>query len=800
MKEIEKIINEPVSDLLLQDSGWYIVVRTQQPESKRYNVGFKKSLSGFDALLFDFKTNEKHKFSCSNIKVKTIKNKVPVKAELIHKYTAYEYKNAVHGDNGYFKNKEMLEIFNRNNQFIKVNKNNNLIIPYTTFDLYPAPVGAKIIKPDGSKLELKGGKLKGAFHPHRFNKELSQYIIGEGTAECILAKEFINDANVLEVGAAYNIDLVLSQIPKNSIIYLMGDHGSEGLHAKLKAKYPTIKITYTPDKKYKDFADYFKVLKDKSNIQQLILGQSLDQKVSEYKALGVEDTNVVIYSKLLNKIVIISPGNVDELLRICMPGSEELKISDKRIICNSIFYEAAKLGSYDSNNVKPIGLWKNKKNKAYYNDGHNVYEIKEEKIVKKHYEDVLSNEFLLCKINGSGKLNTYSEFNHIKQLEQLFAACDWIQPEISSKLLLGFLAQGIFSGVSTFRPHIWLQSEQSHAGKSWISSYIAKNLISICGKRESGESTTKGTGQLMQNLAGHLFCDEIGEKDSAHAKDNKMMIELLRSAATAENKITVGTPEQVAKQRLVRFSALLACIEGTELLKKQDYDRIIFLRLKHNPNSVFMSKYYDKFKEFENKRLGEGFMAHILKGYYLYENAYINYYKKLNNEFPDIGHKARGLAACIAGYLVYTRSEEDAKFLYKKIKNSSFVESYDEFDPNNDIVNELLSTIIPGKLLGSYVSDQSVMDYLTEDGDEGLIHNLGIKIKDGNLILYRNMFDNFINKFSNNTKFGYYNILKSSKFYVKESNSRFSSRATRCLIFDIGELLYTNSDQNKKKQ
>ena len=796
MKEIEAIIKEPVSELIDQHNGWYIVVRANQPQSKRYNVGFKKDIVGYNGVLYDFKEGKTHNFKTREKNLKTIKDVKPEETNLVHEETAYMFKNSTTGDNGYLKNKKIDHLLD--SKAIKVNKRNTLVVPYTTFDLYPKPTGAKLITEKGDKISLKNSRFKGAFHPHRYNRETNTYILGEGMAECIVAKYYIDSANVLEIGGCHNLPLILNQLPENSIVYVMAENGSEHFYDKIKVDYPAARVIYPPDPQTKDFADFYVTLSNKETIKDYILGISIDQKQSVYKALGVEDKDIVVYSKILNKITPINPSNVEEVLRICAPNSEHLKSADKKVLVNRLFYEAAKLGSYDENCRRPIGLWKNK-DVHYYNDGVNVYEVQKDKLVRRQYEDIIDNDFLLCKVGGFAQLTGVEEdFKYVKELEEILASCDWENKELAAKIILGFLVQGHYAGSAEFRPHLWFQSNASHAGKSWISNWISKTLIKISGNMESGESTVKGTGQAMQDLAGHLFCDEIGEKDSTHKSRNKMMIELLRSAATAQYDVTLGSPEQKVKKRMVKFSTLLSCIDGKEYLKKQDYDRIIFLNLTNYKESDFMEKSLQKFIDFRDNNKGKSFSAHALKGFHLYQENYLKYYSKLIKEFHEIGHKARGLAACIAGYLIYTRDEEAANKMYKLIRKSTLIQSYEEFEPTEDIIFKTLNQVVSGRDLGYGCNDERILSFV-RGNEEGIINNLGIRLKGSTLTIYRCAFDYYIKKYADEGKFFFYSSLKSSKYFVKESISTFDGSKTRVLTFNVEDML-SNSDQDKEKQ
>lgn len=790
IKELEKRIGESIDGFRPQSSGWYIITRTNQPESSRFQVACKETLEGYKIFLHDFKgINDTIKFDYASDKKpfkKTIKSTAKLnKVDLIHKEVIKLYKSSNKKDNGYLKGKGLWK-FSPDKFKTKVveydNSRNLLMVFYTTFDLYPKPVGAKLINSKGGKFSVKGSTMSGAFHPHKYSESNTMYILGEGYAECCVASNLIDNANVLEYGSCNNAIHIINQLDKEANIYVMGENDSKEFYDELAKKYTNIKVTYPPDKDCKDFGDYFQKQKDFNSVREAILGGTIGQEGQNYKPLGMFDINPMVYSKVLNNVVKLNLNNLDDVLRVCFKAEDihDIKVADKRFFANRVFLECAKSGSYSEDRNKPIGLWKKDENEFYYNDGTNVFKVGKEKLELNSYDSVIDNNFLLCKIPSYGTLNFGKEFTKINELIKLMEGCDW-EHDCYGSLLLGFLTQSFFAGSHSFRPHMWIRSDSTHAGKSWLGEWVSKNLIKIYFARESGKSTSSGAIQGMKNLAGFLFCDEFAEKDTAYAKSAKEMIEALRSASTSFAPVVMGSPEQVHKKLLVRFSALMACIEGEEFLKQQDFDRIIFVNLTKKKGG-FEEKLLPKFKEFAKNGDGEGFAAHCLKGYYLFDEWYDKLHIYFTKKYPEIGHKARGLASCIAGFGVLTRSSEKMKQLCKAIEKTSVIEPFVVKEDREDYLDSILRTLIKGSLIGHMYSDSSLRQALK---DVDSIDAFGLRIERGMLVIYATMFKNFIEKYLKTTPHFVYKRLRKSKYFSKESNTTFNGVKTRTLYFKL---------------
>ena len=791
IKKVSELLKEPISGFTKLDSGWYIVKRENQPESKRYSIGKFKSLSGIRITIHDFRDDENISFTSTELAKELdtfAKEETKNKVILEHKETTDLYEKGSKKDNGYLKSKK-LDVFDTS--LIKartvVSKGEDtLLIPYTTFDLFPKFVGGKLISPTGSKYCVKGSTMKGSFHAHSYNEKYEMYFLGEGYAECFIASNLLSEVNVLEVGACSNMKNILSQIPEDKTVYLLGENDSKSMYNKLYEEFKSrgnITLVYPPDEKCKDFGDYFEAYGiDKTKVS--LLGGDFKQDTGFYKPLGIQNAKPMVYSKILKDLVEINPNNLEDTLRYCddVKNIHLLDLTSKRAFVNKIFLECAQLGPLSNDNKLPIGLWKNKDNKYYYNDGQKLLLVEKESLKVVPFEAVTNSDFLLCKVSGFRPMNISKEFTKKKELVDLISLCDW-ENDYASPLIIGFLAQSYYAGVHNFRPHLWLNSKDPHSGKSWLSSWMKTNLVKPSFGRESGKSSPAGTTQGMQNLAGLLFCDEIGESGSSFKRDNAQMIEILRSAATATDPIILGSPEQVPKKLSIRFSTLLSCIDGKDALREQDFARIIFVNF-GKKKGRFEDKSLPKFETFAEEGHGEGFSSHIIKGFYMFNPLYKKYLSKLANEYPEIRHKARGLASCIAGYGVFMRDELEAEKLYKMVKGTDLTEGFEVYEETEDIVDQVMRTLINSNDVGGLVNEGNkvLADILREDGSFG---NFGIMYEDKKLTLFTNMFRNFIEKYKQrHSVYRVMNQLRNSKYFLKDSNSTINGKRSRTLVFD----------------
>ena len=607
---------------------------------------------------------------------------------------------------------------------------------YTNIELYPYTLG---IKKYPDKKSIYGSIMSGSFSAHRYSNQKKSFVIGEGFKECLIAQKIFSDFNILEAGGLYNIKNILEQLPEYSIVYILGENDSKFEYNKIKADFPFVKIAYP--KIGKDFADQYLLEKDLNSLKESMTCTNVESGDVSYKPLGINGTNLYIYSKLTKSVHCFNPGEREHILRTChsLTGWETLRKSEKDIYSNMIFKECVDEGEYSSENEFGVGLW-NYKDKYYFNTGAQVYEVDESGVHLRRYEDVLKNDFLLVKKSTSQKFLPEDDKYDITPLENAIVKCDWKIPE-HGKIFLGFLAQSYFAGSIDFRPTLWIMSDKTTAGKTWLTSWIIKYLAINSKIQESGKTSAAGFRQSVANFSLPVFIDEFGEKDSAYKNNTKEILELLRSAATGMSMIKIGQADQKEISQRIKFSTILSCIDGYELIGEQDYERMIFVKLISRNKENFFNNVKPLFDACQKDQAA--FITYVLKRFFLFKE-YLN--KFLQITISDFrGHRFKGLASVLAGYSILKNSFNAGEELYSVLKNKD-KELFSAFhtDDSTDVYESIMGLMIQAKTIsgdyqeGGYIIIKEYLDRLS---------HIGIKcVFDGTQVVIRpNVLSQFLN-------------------------------------------------------
>ena len=280
------------------------------------------------------------------------------------------------------------------------------------------------------------------------------------------------------------------------------------------------------------------------------------------------------------------------------------------------------------------------------------------------------------------------------------------------------------------------------------------------------------------------------------------MIELLRSAATAQFPIVLGSPDQKPIKGHVKFSALLACIEGEDFLEQQDLDRIVFIKF-GKKKGKFERMRLPMFTNFVKDDMHKGFAIHCLKGWYLYRDIYAKLLVQLTEEYPEIGHKARGLASIITGYSILCRSANVILPFLKALKTSDILTPYKVkvalAESTEDIIERILRTVVTEHFSAIGTSSlKTIYEMLSNYKYSTEIKPLGLKLSGPILNIYTCEFKNFNEKFLG-LKPRYLNELLARSIYFKKiSNSYFNGKKTRYFQFDLTKYLQEQKDAEEK--
>lgn len=772
---LESYLKEDVQGLKPESGNWYTIVRVNKKESSRYGLIVCESNK---VKVFDRKKETTETFDLpKDISIPKLKT---VEKDYHHAFDYIKYMLSK-GSKQKHEYHKGLDSFVSDSILWRV-YNNEIIVPYTNFELYPKWIGAKRYP---VKKSVHGSIMKACFHPHTYDKAHETWVLGEGFKECLIASRVIESANVLEVGGCGNMSSIIKQIPKEHLIYVMGENDSKDFYDELAEKFKHIKVTYPS--KGKDFADQYLIDKDVEILSLQITGSSIEQKDVKYKPLGQENLRACIYSKLTKHVHKIDPSNLDAIMRTCYrtSGWEKLKRYDKQIMANKVFDECVRVGDYMSDYEFGIGLWKYKDN-YYYNTGKKVYRVEKDALKLTPYEEVLNNDFLLVQQHSMQHSLSTEPFNP-HPLEKAIDACDWAVEEHSS-LFLGFLVQSLYAGAIDFRPTLWIMSDASTAGKSWLTSWIKENVLLINRAQESGKTSAAGLRQDVANFSGPVFIDEFGEKASEYQSNSREILEMLRTAVTGRAPIKLGTAEQTAIRQRIRFSAILSCIDGFGLLEEQDYERTIFVKLLSRDKDRFYREVEPLFKELEGKQ--SGFISYALKRFHLYQDWLPRFREMTLKDLK--GHRFRGLASVLCGYAVFVDSVEAAEKIYEGLKRND-PEMFSSFyvGNENDLLDKVLNHLFSTRYTDGGFSDGSlkrIQDHLD------FLSKFGFKLNKEKTKLY--IEPKLTSQFLKTVKFdstvnpqGLSRLLKNSKYYLGTTMTRFiGSKKSYCLEFDVSYL------------
>ncbi len=773
---IENYLGEPVRGYKKEGGAWFTLIRVNNPESSRFGLFISPEKE--EVKIYDRKEDKTKTFKIDN---KDVFKSFNVTKEEKNYESIYQYvkKLLVSGKKDTHSYIKGLEDFIPNDYTWRVVKK-SILVPYTNFDLYPAPLGAKWYP---EKKCLKGSIMKGSFHSHKFSESNETWVLGEGFKECLVASRLIESANVLEVGGCGNMQAVINKIPKANLIYVMGENDTKEFYNNLQKKNKHIKVTFP--NKGKDFADEYLANKNLKEVKLQITGASITQKGMMYKPLGIEDLHMCIYSKITCSVHKIKPDKLNDTLRVCYKpsGWEALKKYDREVFANKVFSECVRVGDYMSEHEYGVGLWEYKK-RHFFNTGNVVYEVIEGGVKPVPYEEVLNNDFLLIKQSTHQQYLPDPEFDKTA-LESVIMDCDWSLAE-HGKMLLGFLMQSIYAGSIDFRPTLWIMSDASTAGKSWLTSWIKENLLINHRAQEGGKTTPAGLRQDTANFSCPVFIDEFGEKGTEHTKNAREILEMLRTACTGKAPIKLGTAEQRVIRQRVRFSAILSCIDGVELLEEQDYERTIFLKILTKDKERFFKEVEPVFRSLEGRC--RGFITYALNNFHLYKKWLPLFLSETVKHFK--GHRFKGVASVICGYAVYKNDFKAGLSLFNDLRDkdqdlfSSFYIGHSQ-DVLDKVMNKLYSSrITDGNFSdGSYVRVMDTLDNLA---------SFGMKTNKEKTFLFIEpklaaQFLNLIKFETGITAEGLRRVLKNSKFFRGPSSYSFNDKNKKryCLKFAL---------------
>ena len=218
-------------------------------------------------------------------------------------------------------------------------------------------------------------------------------------------------------------------------------------------------------------------------------------------------------------------------------------------------------------------------------------------------------------------------------------------------MLTGFCIQGILSGISEHRAHVWLNG-MTGSGKSKLKEYFIETLC----KRMCLATVDATPAAIDQHLAGNdghnavvVTLDECGDETSTKAARVNDLITLACQLAVSQglgSKIR-GTASQDGKG-YNRTAAMLFCSQTNSLKDPQDIARFLVFDISEYKLD---KKKLDKLQEVTD-RLSDKFMYTAIVS----AEHYLKLYKPIRNHLIDtinssidVSHRVQALTSVIAG-------------------------------------------------------------------------------------------------------------------------------------------------------
>lgn len=302
----------------------------------------------------------------------------------------------------------------------------------------------------------------------------------------------------------------------------------------------------------------------------------------------------------------------------------------------------------------------------------------------------------------------------------------WKAP-LSAYLLVGWIVTAPFSGILSWRPHIWVTGE-TDSGKSRVFEDVLPPLMPFrYTKTFSGDSTEAGIRQTL----GHDLLPILFEE--AEGENVKKILALMRSASSGwNNAIVKGTPGGRPNDFELRTAAALASIY-VRIKETPDLNRIATLELVKRADQPWR-KLVPQIKEIFTPNFGARFFKrHVGLASKLLKN--IKTFQDAVAVFREDGRAGQQYGTLIAGAYMSMNSdivsEADAKEFVESLDwnaehGEAIAVNLDQFQCLNSILGAQVSVLIK----------EGRRKYIREIRDTRTIGELIERVLDENLLKY----------------------------------------------------------------
>ena len=453
------------------------------------------------------------------------------------------------------------------------------------------------IYPDGTKLFMEGGRVKGNFH-----------LIGSGIGKEMLVCEgyataaSLHQATGLPVLVCFNAsnlpevcrkfpDAQLTVCPDDDIFTPEGKGGNAG--RKWAAKCAASRVIFPRFKNFDGKPTDFNDLHTREGLDEVKRQiTNSDAEKSYVTPLGHKDV-FYYYISSSNKQIVRIPreGHNKNTLRDLMPDQFWAALYPKAkgegvdwdAAADSLMMKCRKRGIFDDDMVRGVGVWKDG-NRYLINLGDSLYCDG-----NRYNLDAFKSEY----IYEIGKrieppLLAPLQAHETKPLIDILKNISFASPD-HYKFLGGWLVVAPLGGALEWRPHVWITGA-SNTGKTTIGRDVVQKFTRRYAHILLGATTEAGVRQTVKSDSKAVIFDEFETDDEQSGFRVGHVLELMRQASSeTEGKVAKGSPSGQAVYYHPKFCALVSSIR-VNLLHEADRTRFTVLELVRNGNPESYNK------------------------------------------------------------------------------------------------------------------------------------------------------------------------------------------------------------------
>ncbi len=379
--------------------------------------------------------------------------------------------------------------------------------------------------------------------------------------------------------------------------------------------------------------------------------------------MGFDDDNCYFFSETKKTVVKIATGSFPKTRMMELAPLEMWQASfpkksgvDWETAQSYLITACSEVGEYDPNRVSSTGFFRKKGMMPCFNYGDGLL------MMNPQGQAV---EFPLCQsgdhlfsrgeiLEKPSKENQLSE----KTCRELMDGVDWIawvNGDMDTKLLLGWIYCANIAGALPWRPHIWITGAAGR-GKTYVQNKIISPSV-IFKKNMAGKTTEAGLRQKIRNTSPAIIFDEAEIVSKGDIDKVGNLIDFFRIASSeSEGAIIKGTAGGKAIDYRPRFAACLASI-NVGIRTEQDESRFSVLEIKRTDGKAFMENAHNKIVNITNDSdYTDMFFSRVFfsinRFFKNHEKIHKILSEKKNARFAD--HHA----ALAAGYITLIQDEE----------------------------------------------------------------------------------------------------------------------------------------------